>query len=254
MIDYNRVLDLYDDFIIDRIPILKFDENILNRISPSATLTNSYTSMSNGLKIENNNHIIINCYPTLNLDDRSYIECDLKVDIEFDKCIIDLCEGFNGTISKKEVEYNNIIPANKVQKINFELSGQLDNRNRELSNIRSVKISFPSNYTTLELYKCVAFNDDYNITIEEIDLHYGNAEQYIKNMIGLDHVPTELTDAAYLITVSTLINKLSNNRDIEYTKELINKANTWIETYINDGVTITKGKLKPIGGYKWCNI
>lgn len=73
-------------------------------------------------------------------------------------------------------------------------------------------------------------------------------------MIGLDHVPTELTDATYLITVSTLINKLSNNRDIEYTKELINKANTWIETYINDGVTITKGKLKPIGGYKWCNI
>lgn len=254
MIDYNRILDLYDDFIIDRIPILRFDENVLSRISPSATLTNSYTSMSNGLKILNNNHVIINCYPILNLDDRSYIECDLKSDIEYDECTINLCEGFNGTISKKEVKYDNTILPDKVQKITFNLEGQLDNRNRELSNIRSVKITFPSNYNTLELYKCVAFNDDYNITIEEVDLHYSNAEQYIKNMINSDYVPNELIDATYLIAVSTLINKLSTNKDITYTKELIDKANTWIETYLNDGITVPKGKLKPIGGYKWCNI
>lgn len=268
---YREVLKYLKDYVVDRVILTEFDPLTLNDewkgYTPTINVSNR-TLYSNSVEFDNieaNKPLLLEMLYVERLDDRATLEVDLKssVEIQEDGLIISLCEGYNTNSPKMVLKNSEVIPADTLITVSFNINTSITKRVDSLSKIRTIAFEFEEDVSNLVISKVDAENPEFTFTVEDIMEYYTIGLNYVLSGLGLSSVPDNdrLKEATYKATASYMWMKQDGNsakygNSRNYAVHLLKEVDKAILEYINSGsVAVNQYKnIRKLGGFKWSRI
>lgn len=265
---YREILKYLKDYVIDRVVLTEFDENTLTEewkgYNPTLNLVDvtAYESSVEFSNIILNKPLILQMLYIERLDDRNTLEIDIKSSTEIPKDGLEilLCEGLSINNPKLVLKNEEIIPADTLTTVSFNIKTSIMDRIESLAKIRTVGFNFKVNIDSLIISKVDALHPEFTFTIEDVMEYYSKGYSYVLSGLGKPTLPNNdnLIEAVYMASASYLWlkqeGKVSGKGNIA--TNLFKQVDKAIIEYLNGGIVDRTAfkNIKPLGGFKWSRI
>ena len=204
MANYYNLLQFLRHIQIDRqypIGFLSSDDITLTN---DGTLSDEYTSTHDkSYKFSNINYTSFQI-PVRKYDTCDYLDIDVAVSEEITSSDIKiaLSESKLGFPISVELECDNAITLkpNTLYKLRFTIkktSTKLEKSTNDMGNIANITIDFPKIIESIYISDIVFRNDNYSLTLEDLDYNIQTGKDHVLAKLGMNEVPTELEFLIY---------------------------------------------------------
>lgn len=204
MANYYNLLQFLRHIHIDRQYPLSFLEDDITCSSNGGTLTTECTSTHDKsykfVDIDNVSFTI----PIRKYDTCDYVDVDIQLssEIQTSDITLALSESKHGLPISKELKCaNNVtLSPNKINRIRFPIKNtatSLNTKTKSMGNVANISLKFPKIIESIYIADLVFREDNYNLTLEDLDYNIQSGLDHVKARLKLNYVPDELNFLIY---------------------------------------------------------